>query len=273
MKKIFADMHTHSENSHDSVCPLEEMALSQLEKGTTIFAVTDHFDTSLYCGEEDLLPIIKSCETCVSLNKELQGKIKILKGIELGEGFWNADVYNQVKNLLEYDVIIGSVHAVKYKDILDVFSRVDFSALPREDVFEYTDAYFDDMITMIDTLDFDVLAHITNLFKYTNGKYKLNVDITPYEEKIELILKKIIKKGIALEVNTSCTELLGDFMPTREIIKKYYDMGGRLITLGSDAHFSRYASAHFDKAVDFLKKTGFENIYYYEKRKPVPIKL
>ena len=273
MKRILADMHTHSENSHDSSCPIEEMASAQIERGTEIFAVTDHFDASLYRGEQDLLPIVKSCETCAELNEKYKGKVKILKGIELGEGFWNMEMYDRAKNLTDYDVIVGSVHFVKYKDLTEAFSRMDFFALPKETVLEYTDAYFDDMITMIDALDFDILAHLTNLFKYTNGKYKLNVDITPYEDKIEIILKKIIKKGIALEVNTSSTEVLSDFMPTRRIIKKYYDMGGHLVTLGSDAHISKNASVSFEVAVDFLKQTGFENIYYYEKRKPVAIKI
>ena len=62
-------------------------------------------------------------------------------------------------------------------------------------------------------------------------------------------------------------------MPTLEIIRKYYNMGGRLITLGSDAHFSKDASRYFGNAVSFLKQTGFKNIYYYEKRKPVAIEL
>lgn len=274
MKKILADMHTHSENSHDSVCPIEEMTIAQMEKGTTIFAVTDHMDNSWYDEETGgCSHIVKAYETVQELKKKYEGKMKILSGVELGEGFWDMETYQKVMEAVDYDVILGSVHLVKYKDMAEAYSRIDFSVLPIETVIEYIDAYFDDMITMIDAEDFDILAHLTGVFRYTNGKYKLGIDIAPYSEKIEIILKKIIEKGIALEVNTSSTELLDDFMPTRGIIKKYYDMGGRLITLGSDAHYSRDASKYFDVAVDFLKETGFENIYYYEKRQPISIKI
>ena len=138
---------------------------------------------------------------------------------------------------------------------------------------DFLDAYFDDMLTMLETTDFDILAHLTCPLRYINGKYNFGIDISCYESKIEEILMRIIKKGIALEVNTSAYEVLNDFMPSAAILKKYYAMGGYLITLGSDAHIAKNAAIHFDKAIQTLKTIGFGNIFYYKNRKPIQITI
>ena len=102
--------------------------------------------------------------------------------------------------------------------------------------------------------------------RYIAGKYGIKVDLSVFDGKITEILKEIIKKCIALEVNTSSYSSLNDSMPCKDILKKYFDMGGYLITLGSDAHIAENASYCFDKAMETLKEIGFKNIYYYKNR-------
>ena len=270
---LVADMHTHSESSHDSVCKIEDMCDVQIAKGTKVFAVTDHFDTASFMDYDVFTPINNACEKVAQLNEIYKDKILILRGIEISEGFWYPEVYSKIRNLTDYDVIIGSVHLVKYKELTYAFSKIDFSALSYETTVEYVDAYFDDILTMLDTVDFDILAHLTCPIRYIKGKYQIDLDMARYEEKIEKILDTIIEKGIALEVNTSSFDALGDFMPSVDILKKYYQMGGRLLTLGSDAHIADNASKNFDEAVSEIKKIGFEKIYYYKNRKPVEIAI
>ena len=266
-------MHTHSENSHDSICKIEDMCVSQLNKGTFIFAVTDHFDTDSFMDYDVFTPIKTACKTAYALNEKYKGKLLVLRGIEISEGFLYPEIYKKAISMEEYDVVIGSVHLVRYKDLTYAYSKIDFSSLSNQTITEYIDAYFDDVITLTETTDFDILAHLTCPLRYIKGKYKIGVDMLKYEKKIEKILGEIIKKGIALEVNTSSFGLLGEFMPSVDILKKYYDMGGYLITLGSDAHTCDNASKNFDEAVKQIKKTGFENIYYYKNRKPIKIEI
>lgn len=270
---LFADMHTHSENSHDSICKTEDMCVSQLNKGTQIFAVTDHFDTASFMNYDVFTPIKKACKTACELSEKYKGELLVLRGIEISEGFWYPEIYKKAICMEEYDVVIGSVHLVRYKDLTYAYSKIDFSSLSNQTITEYIDAYFDDVLTLIKTTDFDILAHLTCPLRYIKGKYKIDVDMLKYEKKTEKILGEIIKKGIALEVNTSSFDLLGTFMPSVGILKKYYDMGGYLITLGSDAHTFDNASKNFDEAVKEIKKTGFKNIYYYKNRKPIKIKI
>ena len=270
MRKFkIADMHTHSESSHDSVAGIEDMYEAESERGTCIFAVTDHFDTASFSDYDCFSPIKAAHEEVLRLNKD--GK-RILLGIEISEGFWYPDVSKQAIEMLDYDVIIGSVHLVRYKDLSYAYSKIDFSILSVDTVAEYVDAYFDDVLTMIDTVDFDVLAHLTNPLKYISGKYKIELDLTRYEVKIDKILQRIVEKGIALELNTS-GEFPDIFIPSLSILKSYYDMGGRLLTLGSDAHVTANASRNFDRAICEIKKIGFDSIYYYENRKAVKIEI
>ena len=175
--------------------------------------------------------------------------------------------------LTDYDVVLSSIHKINFRNDTTFYSQIDFSTFTNEDLFEFMDIYYNDVLKMFETLDFDILTHLNCPERYINGKYKMNFDCTaPYAKKIETILKITIEKGIALEVNTSSFDMLDDFMPGMDIVKKYYQMGGRLITLASDAHVHENASLHFDNAIEFLKETGFENIYYYKNRKAIPIK-
>ena len=120
---------------------------------------------------------------------------------------------------------------------------------------------------MMKVTDMDVLTHLTCPLRYIIGKYGFTVNLERFYDKISAILQYVIDHELALEVNTSSYNVLNDFMPGREIIKKYYNMGGRIITLGSDAHVAENAAIHFEKAVAFLKEIGIENVYYYKKRK------
>ncbi len=269
----YPDMHTHCEYSHDSVCKMEDMCLAQIEKGTQIFAVTDHFDTDFYSYYDGFSPIKASNEMVSVLKEKYKDKIDVLAGVEVGEGFWHPEQCEKILKLCDYDVVIGSVHLVKYKEITYSFSRTDFSKFTREMLEEFVDVYFDDMITMIDKVDFDILAHLTLPLRYINGKYNRGMDLARYEQKIDTILDKIIQKNIALEVNTSSYEILGDVMPCESILKKYYDKGGYFITMGSDAHCSNQASQFFDNAIEVIKKIGFQDIYYYKKRKPYTLRI
>ena len=267
------DMHTHSEHSHDSVCPIRDMAKAQMAKGMDGFAVTDHFDTHSYLRYDVVTPIGKAAEEARALDRELGGKCRVLTGVEISEGFWHPSVYDEVRKLTDYDVILGSVHLVQYKDLTSAYSGLDFSAMERTVVEEYVDRYFSDMLTMLDKVDFDVLCHLTCPLRYINGKFGLGLDRAKYDKKIDLILKKIIQKGIALEVNVSSYGILGDFLPDREILKRYYEMGGYLLTVGTDSHAAKDAGKNFDAAIEALAEIGFRNLFYYENRKARQITL
>lgn len=273
VNNTLADMHTHSKYSHDSVCPIEEMCLSETEKGTKIFAVTDHCDVFSFNDYDIFSPIQDAYEQVKALNEKYRGSCTLLSGVEISEGFWFPEQYEKIHDLVPFDVIIGSVHCVKCKDLEMPYSKINFSQLSKDKIYTFLDCYFHDMITMLEKTDFDILAHLTCPLRYISGKFGIAVDLKKFDSLITEILKTIIQKKIALEVNTSSFHLINDFLPSGEIIKKYYNMGGRLITLGSDAHTAENASANFADAIELLKETGFEYICYFKDREAKKINI
>lgn len=169
----------------------------------------------------------------------------------------------------DFDIVLGSVHAVRYRNYTQPYSGIDFSFLSQNEISEYISAYFDDMLEMIKTTDFDVLSHMTCPLRYISGKYGIAVDLKNFADKTDIILKEIIDRSIALEINTSCLDTDYNFlMPDIPIIKRYKELGGYLLTLGSDAHIAKRIAHGFDYALSELSRLGFKNIYYYKTENP-----
>lgn len=271
---ILADLHTHTENSHDCECKITDLCDAELASGVNIIAVTDHCDGLDHDEAELSLSVSASLSDIANANKIYLGKPEVLKGIEIGEEFRYSPERRKSLKKFSFDVILGSVHSVRCKKHPGYFADTDFSAFTYEEISEYLDRYFDDIYDNLLNSDFDILTHLTNPLKYITGKYGITVDLSVYCKKIDLILKYIISHGIALEINTSsvCTAL-EDYMPGKDIIRRYRALGGYLITLGSDSHRADRAAADFTAAVEFLKETGFRNIFYYKNRKSIQITI
>ena len=264
---FLADMHTHSRNSHDSECPIADMAAAEAAKGISAFAVTDHCDILKY-PQRNAPCIIKS--SIAEMKAQNLDNIKLLKGVELGDGIWNEELSNYILGLTDYDVIIGSVHVVKYKECSQSCSRIDFSEMPMEDIYGYLEMYFRDVLKTLQQFPCDIMAHLTFPLRTIRGKYGIDVDMSRFEKQIDEILAYIIEHKIAMEVNTSSLKRYHWTMPDEQIIKRYREMGGYFITLGSDAHMAEHAASGFEQALAMLKRIGFSEIYYYEKHQAIP---
>lgn len=261
------DMHTHSRNSHDSKTPVADSAKICQAKGLAGFAVTDHLDVQHYHGQDISSHIADSAREVEAAAQAYTGQMKILRGVEIGEGIWHEDYVTDLLKKQNFDVVLGSVHAVRYKDMHMAYSGIDFSVMSEEDLHGYLSLYFDEVMTMLDTIPCDIVTHLTCPLRYINEKYKRGVDITRYEPQIEAILRRIIDRALVLEVNTSCDAF---YMPDEWIVKKYRDMGGCLASLGSDAHISQNLGKSFDNALDLLRRLGFRHCYYFEDRIGIP---
>lgn len=268
------DLHTHSQSSHDSQCLVRKMAEAEIQKGIAALAVTDHCDI-LYYDKVNIPDIMRSsyCET-VEAAKVLSKQIKILRGIELGEGIWNKEYTMEILKAFPYDVVLGSVHTVRFKDESVPFSTIDFSSWSQEKLKQYLNVYFLEVIEMLHTIPIDVLAHLTCPFSYINGKYNRSISTKDFRKSITEILQYLIDHAIPMEINTSkINTLYGQFMPDEWILEEYYRMGGRMVTLGSDAHIADNAANGFSKAIQMLKTIGFEYCFTFENRIPIQCSL
>lgn len=258
------DCHTHTHFSHDSNCDPRDSLAAAKQNGLKGITITDHCDIE-FCQTQDVkTPILQS----VVRAHQMGGAV--LAGVEIGEAVWHKTVAVQVAQSADFDVILGSVHSVRYKSYTAPYSTVDFSAFSQRELNEYLSAYFNDLLELVNTFYFNVLSHLTCPLRYITGKYNISVDLSPFQSKIEQILKAIIQKGIALEVNTSCLNTnYNALMPNVKILKRYKELGGFLLTLGSDAHQAERVGYGFRYALNELATLGFKNIYYYQNQKPV----
>ena len=136
------------------------------------------------------------------------------------------------------------------------------------------DEYFKEQLEVVKWNGFDSLAHFDYPARYIRERTNLNLDYTKYENIIDEILKVLIKNNKALEVNTSTiSKPLGRPMPGENLLKRYKNFGGKLITLGSDAHKKEVLGKDLVTAIEMLKKIGFNSYCYYEKHTPVEVKI
>lgn len=266
------DGHIHSNNSVDGKQTVFEICERAIALGLCGVAITDHANTHTYITS-GIYPRIVSMISDVTAAREKYGdRIKILLGIELGEYLFCPEYADTLLSLTEFDFILGAIHHVDYPNgTTRAYAHMEFDKMTHNEIEEYLGLYFDQAYSNIDKSDMDSFAHLTCPLRYINGKYGTGFDISRLDGKIERILRRIIERGISLEVNTY--GLVADdgemhTIPDYDILARYKALGGENITVGSDAHSSKCIARNFKIVTHRLKELGFDGYYYYEKRKP-----
>ena len=269
------DTHSHSLNS-DGRNTVDEICRSAIGRGLKGITISDHSNLNDYIEKGTEARLLQSIEDIRAAAEKYKDSIDVLCGIELGEHWYSHELAERALSLTDFDFVLCSVHYVP-NDMWDIpYHKVLFRETGSdEELSRYIGLYFDLLSKSIDGCDFDSLAHISCPVRYMTGRHKRKTDVMVYEDKIREILKKVIDKGAAIEYNTCCLCENYDYFDSQhnEIFAMYKEMGGELITLGSDAHMSEYVARGFDIAAQKLKSLGFENYYYYKNRKPIAVKL
>ncbi len=271
---VMADLHTHSQNSHDGKSSVADMASAAGERGISVMAITDHYDVE-YCETVDLHGIAAGSHREVRTTEAPAG-VRVLTGLEIGEGMWHPDVTAALVAEHPCDVVIGSVHAVRYAGYSRPYSGVDFGAMGRDMAEDFFEQYLADMLVMLRVTELDVLAHLTCPLRYMNGKFGLGIDCRAerYRAGIEAVLDYIIAHAIALEVNTSCRGgAYDELMPEAWILARYVERGGYLITCASDAHAPSRVGHEFDALRETLRSLGLRHTFYLIEREWVACAL
>lgn len=254
---ITADLHTHSSFSSDSSEPLVNIAKSARDKGLKTVCLTEHMDFD-YPGGEFILNTKEYREGLLNARAELSG-IEILFGVELGLMDYLAPRLDEYSNQWDFDFIIGSSHLI---DGQDPYYPEYFEGLSsRNGILRY----FESILANIRAFDnFDVYGHLDYAVRYSPEKKYEPLD---FRELIDEILKLLISKDKGIEINTAgLVSGLGYVHPNPFILKRYKELGGEIITVGSDAHDKARVGADFDAAEAALKAAGFEYYAVFRKR-------
>ncbi|MBE6665824.1 MAG: histidinol-phosphatase HisJ family protein [Ruminococcaceae bacterium] len=262
------DLHIHTRHSPDSNQTLDEICAQAVKIGLKGIAICDHVDL-WFAKELQTDQAIRNCIADVKKARERYGsRLTILQGMEMAEYLYDPQTAEQILSLGEWDVVLGSVHSVRFEMIDDSYSRIDFSTMPMETIDRFLKEYFRHIAEMIEKTDFDVLSHLTCPLRYINGKYHRNADILRHRDEILSIFEQIIQKEIALEINTSNFD--GDFgklMPDIRLLQTYKKMGGKRITLASDAHIPQNIGKGFAEITALLQDIGFDGYCIFRQRK------
>ncbi len=266
------DYHLHTSFSSDSDTPMEKMIEKAIRLHLKAICFTEHYDIDWPENEDNFTFLAdtasyekKLCE----LKEKYKKDIEILFGIELGlQPHLSEQLKNYTKNY-PFDFIIGSTHLV---DKTDPYYPIFFEQHKSEQAAFRR--YFESILENVNAFsNFDVCGHFDYVVRYAPHK-DLYYNFADYIDLIDGIFKKYIELGIGLELNTAGWKYgMSSPNPNLDILKRYRQLGGEIVTIGSDAHKPEHLAWDFKKVPAFLEEAGFSYFTIFKERKPVFLPL
>lgn len=265
------DSHTHSENSPDGHHSVTFMVESAIDKGFHGLAVTDHCECS-ELEERSYALRLRHCALDVAMAREaFRNRVILTNGIELGQPLYNPEGAGWILAMQHYDFVLLSLH--RLRDCRN-FWLLDYKNYTPDMLHDLMLRYFDELLESVRTTDFDVLAHLTFPVRYPREQCGTEIDIARYAEPIDEILRALVGLGKGLELNTSgLRDDLGSTLPPAWVIRRYRELGGELVTVGSDAHRAGDIGGGVNDGMQILADTGYEYFAFYRDRQPVMLRI
>jgi len=260
---MLCDFHLHTDFSGDSDTPVSAQIQQALTLGMSRICITDHHDMDVVSSYDFTLALPDYFTVLERFRDKYRGKLQIEIGIELG---LQNHIASQLKTLsvqYPFDFIIGSCHFI---DGLDPYYPEFYKGKREKDAYR---RFFEVTLNRVRHLDcFDSFGHLDYVIRYGPNKNR-DYHYKDYSDLIDPILKILIEKGKALECNTGGFRYgLGHPNPCEDILCRYRELGGELLTVGSDAHSPEYLGFCFDRTAALLKHCGFSYYTVYHQRKP-----
>lgn len=255
------DYHMHTAFSGDSEANPREHVLQAIRMNLDEICFTDHRDFD-YPIDAFELDVETYYQTIQSLKEEFKDQIVIKWGIEIG---LDLDHQKEIEALIHqypFDFVIGSIHVIHHTEFYygEFFKNKTKEQAHRE--------FFEETLKCVQAFDcFNVLGHLDYICRY--GPYEnKEVDHNLYQDIIDEIFKTLIQKNKGIEVNTSGYKTLKICgFPNFEQVQRYYDLGGRIITIGTDSHTTDRVGENSATVAYELEKIGFDDVSTFTQRK------
>ena len=267
MKKILTDLHTHTAFSPDGRGTMEEMLSVAHALGVGYYGLSEHFNFDMVVnhipleGTKPQTPVAAYFQRARELQKEYEGKMHVLVGGEFGytDNPEAQKMYQELVDKYHPDYIIQSVHNLAEGDYAYGHGYTDSNGKVR-DKQEVYEEYLGLVRRSLDVSHpYDILGHVSYCTRYA-----------PYEDRrmlwkdfsasLDDILRTVIAKDKILEVNSSNKQGPALTLPDNDILERYFELGGRKISFGSDAHFPSRIMEHRERVMDVLRSIGFEYV-------------
>lgn len=259
------DYHMHTILSYDGHNTPEQMLDAARKAGLKEICFTDHID---YDPLDPARKLWFDTDAYSAAYDRLQAEgIKIRRGFEFGMLEDNREQFRKDVERRQFDYILGSVHFV---DGLDPY----FDPFWQDKTMDVAELrYFENLLDCVRVHDdFDALGHLTYISKTWANPTKRPIRFEVYRQITDEIMKLLVSKGKGMEVNTSGKDPCGVFLPSVEYLHRFKELGGSIVTVGSDAHDPSRVGQYCREACRMVCDI-FGYVCTFENRQPIFHKL
>jgi histidinol-phosphatase (PHP family) len=261
------DYHSHSNFSMDGKDSIAKLCAAAIAAGLQELAITDHFEPTPLDEESSNYKADEYFSAMKKMRSLYKGSLKLKYAVEMGQPHHYAASSEKLLAAHPYDYVLASVH------MLPTGEDLGYIAYSKENISFYTQSYLDELKGLAKWNKFDCVGHFDLLKRYAIMR-GVETDFMAYQEQIEEILRIIIANGKGIEINTSgLRQESKECLPGLDILKIYKQLGGEIITIGSDAHFAKDVGKGVKEAIELLKTAGFKYVTVYSQRQPEMIKI
>lgn len=270
MLNHIVDFHVHTDNSYDGNHSATFMCEKAEFQNLRALAFTDHCEVDRCIKDYDHeKAVFQTFFEIAKVKSAFRGKLLVLNGIELGQPTYAPDIAKRILASQKFDVVIGSIHNLR--NGYDPYYGDSFT---EDEAEKFMKEYFFEMTELCKFGDFDVLAHLTYPLRYFYAKSGILINLNNYKTQVDDILKIISEKDIALEINTAgLRQKLSRLQPEQDVVKRFRELGGKLISVGSDAHFADDVGKGIIDAYKCALGAGFNEITLFQGRCPVQMSI
>ena len=255
------DFHMHSTVSFDGKSAAEDMVAAAAQMGLKEICFTDHLDYDPLGMNTDF--IFDTEEYNAAYDRLCHPELKIRRGMEFGMLPDNSDTLQADLQRREFDFVIGSVH---FAENVDIYFPPFWEG---KTVMEAEHRYFEEVLACVQAHDeFDVLGHLTYAGKSASHPTKKPVEYQNHKEIVDAIFRELIRKGKGVEVNTSGKDRCGAFLPDAAYLRRFKELGGEIVTVGSDSHDDVRVGQYCFEACQMVKEI-FGYVCTFEHRTPI----
>lgn len=264
------DGHTHTYFSFDAEDSPDRMCAAAIKAGVDEIGITDHYDIDGII--EEIYPGYKADEAKIEImqaSEKYRSKLKVTYGIEIGQPHIYPHEARAFLNKYDFEYVIASLHNLR--NVPD-FAMFKYDMMNEKQIGILFDRMLDELCEMVQFDGISTVAHMTYMHRYLRLADR-DLDFSKHLDKIRCFFRIIIEKGIALELNLSTLKKIGITMPAAEIMRIYHDLGGELVTVGSDAHKTENVGACIREGYRLLDGIGFKYVTTFRNKKPVQNKI
>jgi len=264
---VIHDYHLHTYFSCDADASMEAVCRAALAQGIEEIAITDHVDFTpqdpcyMYFQAERYWSALQRC-------REMFGDLLTIRaGVEVGESHLYLEEVRSLLSAYEYDFVLGSLH---WADGRPLFRESFFDGLSLDDGIAL---YFEELARLAEEGEYDVLAHVDIIRRAVYRRFKKRgLDLRPHEARVRRVLRIVAERGKGLEVNTAYLRKgIGAPGPSVQVLRWFREEGGRIVTLGSDAHRPEEVGLGLDRALAMVREAGFGGVTFFRRRTPVGV--